>query len=242
MHAITSPQDVKSLGTILSIWAHPDDESFVAAGVLAAAVKNGQKVVCVTATKGEKGVQDESRWPAAQLADIRTHELEASLAELGITEHFWLGYEDGECDHVSTSEAVQKLKEFADTCQPDTILTFGPDGLTGHPDHQTVNAWVSQLVSGLAKKPRVFYPVYTPEQYEQFLKPLDAKLDMFFNIDKPPLVNEADCVVALALPDDLFAQKWRALAAQPSQMERLLKLIPAEARAGTLGHEYFTQA
>jgi|SRR5688572_14346824 len=242
MTPITSLEEIKNLGTILSVWAHPDDESFVAAGLLAAAVKNGQKVICITATKGEKGVQDETRWPASQLADIRTRELEASLKELGITQHFWLDYKDGECNTVPDAEAVQQLNVFAEKYQPDSILTFGPDGLTGHPDHQTINHWVQLLVAGLAQKPNVYHPVYTPDQYEQFLKPLDEKLDMFFNIDKPPLATKSDCAIALTLPDELLTQKWRALAAQESQMERLLALIPTEAKAGVFGQEYFIQA
>lgn len=241
MAQIITPADVKRLGKILSIWAHPDDESFVAAGLLASAVKNGQNVMCITATKGEKGVQDESRWPAAQLPDIRTKELNASLTELGIEQHFWLGYIDGECDRVPTGEAVQKIKALMDTYEPDTILTFGPEGLTGHPDHQTMNIWVKELATTLAKKPEVYYPVYTPEQYEHYLVPLDEKLNMFFNIDKPPLVAMPDCAIALTLPNELLEQKWRALAAQPSQMERFLGAIPPGAREGVLGAEYFVQ-
>ncbi len=46
MKQIHNFEDIKKLGTILSVWAHPDDETFTCGGILATAVKNGQQVVC----------------------------------------------------------------------------------------------------------------------------------------------------------------------------------------------------
>lgn len=106
---IHNSEDVRQLGTILSIWAHPDDETFCAGGLLAAAVNNGQTVACITATRGEAGVQDEARWPAEQLGDIREKELKAALKELGITNHHMLHYADGECAAVDSKAANKKL-------------------------------------------------------------------------------------------------------------------------------------
>ena len=56
----------------MGVWAHPDDETYSMAGIMATAVKNGQQVICVTATRGEAGVQDHLRWPAHKLAEDRT--------------------------------------------------------------------------------------------------------------------------------------------------------------------------
>ena len=85
------------LGTVLGIWAHPDDEAFLSAGLMAAARDAGRRVVCVTATLGEHGTDDPQRWPPQRLAQVRTHEARASLAALGVTEHFLLGISDGTC-------------------------------------------------------------------------------------------------------------------------------------------------
>lgn len=60
--------DIKKLGTILGIWAHPDDESWASAGIMITAAANGQRTACVTATKGEAGETDEKRWPKKSLA------------------------------------------------------------------------------------------------------------------------------------------------------------------------------
>src|SRR5947207_1873194 len=106
MQQIKTSDDIKQLGTILSVWAHPDDESFSCAGIMAAAIQNGQSVACITATKGEDGVQDESRWPAEQLGEIRAHEMDEALDILGCHNHNWLGYHDGRCQEISADEAV----------------------------------------------------------------------------------------------------------------------------------------
>src|SRR5688572_4360145 len=67
-------------GTVLSVWAHPDDETYLAGAIMADAVRGGSRVVCVTATRGELGSSDPERWPpGAPLAELRTWELEKAL-------------------------------------------------------------------------------------------------------------------------------------------------------------------
>jgi LmbE family N-acetylglucosaminyl deacetylase len=91
---------VELTGTMLGVWAHPDDEAFLTGGLMAEAVRNGRRVVLLTATKGELGIQDPDRWPPEKLPEIREAELKASLAFLGVKEHHWLGYPDGGCPQV----------------------------------------------------------------------------------------------------------------------------------------------
>ncbi|MGY1602174.1 PIG-L deacetylase family protein [Geodermatophilus sp. SYSU D00815] len=69
--------------TVLGVWAHPDDEAYLSAGLLAAAVATGDRVVVATATRGEGGLDD----PAGDV--VRARELAASLAAVGVTEHRW---------------------------------------------------------------------------------------------------------------------------------------------------------
>jgi LmbE family N-acetylglucosaminyl deacetylase len=131
---------VAELGTVLGIWAHPDDEAYLSGGLMALARDGGSRVVCVTATRGEQGTPDPEAWPPRRLAAERTRELARCLAVLGVSEHRWLGYRDGECPAAPASEAVGELCEVIDEVAPDTVVTFGPDGITGHPDHQAVSA------------------------------------------------------------------------------------------------------
>ena len=130
------------LGTVLMVWAHPDDETYLVGGLSAALTDAGQRVVCVTATRGEAG------GTAADLARIRTTELEAALDVLGVEEHHWLDYADGGCASVDDDEAAARIRAVVDEVRPDTVVTFGPDGFTGHPDHRAVSRWVDLALVG----------------------------------------------------------------------------------------------
>ena len=140
MRTTTTPPS--ALGTILSIWAHPDDETYLAGGTMAAARDHGQRVVCVTATAGELGTDDPQTWPPNRLDRVRRWEAAAAMAVLGVDEHLVLGYPDGGLD-FDDREAIARIGRLIDEVRPDTILTFGIDGMTFHPDHVAVHHWVT---------------------------------------------------------------------------------------------------
>jgi LmbE family N-acetylglucosaminyl deacetylase len=221
---LMTTQDIQKLGTILGIWAHPDDETYSMAGILIAAAKNGQKIACVTATRGEAGVQDESRWPASSLADIRTKEQEAAFAVMGIPPCHMLDYPDGGCSEVDVQEAVERIADYILQYNPDSIFTFGPDGLTGHTDHQTVSEWATKAVKKAGSQAAIYHAVHTHEQYQHMLE-ADKHLNVYFNIDKPPLLDDCDCDICYVLPQDIFNIKLTALRAMPSQTEAMLTMF-----------------
>lgn len=241
MSALTTTDDIKQLGTILGVWAHPDDESFSCGGILAAAVKNGQQIACITATKGELGVQDPDRWPPESLGEIRAAELAAALKEIGCGHHHWLNYSDGGCKDIDSDEAINKILEFIEQYQPDTILTFGPDGLTGHDDHRTVSAWATAAAKQASGQPAVYYVVQHDEAYEKF-RPADKQFNIFFNIDKPPLKSGQECDILLDLPDEILDIKYAALKAMPSQTEAMFKTFDKQTMCAMLSTEAFVKA
>lgn len=211
---------VRSLGRILGVWAHPDDETYLSAGLMADAVRNGSRVVCVTATRGEAGSQDEQRWPRTQMARIRELELKDSLDVLGVEEHHWLDYVDGTCDTVDADEAVAKLQPIFEDVGPDSVLTFGPDGLTGHPDHIAVSSWTSTAFDRFAKRgAKLFYPVVVRDWYEQF-GPLLNEHNVYAP-GSPPIMAREDLDLLYDLSDELADLKMRAIGAQVSQVEQL---------------------
>lgn len=207
---------------------------------MAAAIQNGQRVVCVTATKGEAGVQDENRWPTARLGEIRAREMQAALKVLGISEHHWLGYKDGACNTISDEEGAGRIKAFIKSVKPDTILTFGPDGMTGHTDHQSVSRWVGRAAE--AGDAVVYHCVETEENYESYLKEADEKFNIYFNIDKPPLCDKKDCDIAFCLTRELLQKKCRALKAMPSQTEGMFNVMPQEFFGAALACECYLRA
>ncbi len=116
------------------MWAHPDDESYLGGGLMAAAAAAGGRVVNVTATLGEHGTDDPVALPPARLAGIRRQELQNALAAMGVHESVHLGFEDGTVETVDTAMGVRRISTVLDEVDPDVVVTFGPDGFTGHPD------------------------------------------------------------------------------------------------------------
>lgn len=222
MPAFTT-QDIAQLGTILGIWAHPDDETFCMAGIMMAAIGNGQKVACVTATRGEKGSHDEERWPAATIGQVREKEMAEALKIIGCSGHHWLDYIDGELEQVTTSEAVAKIAAVISQVQPDSIFSFGPDGATGHSDHITVSHWAQQAADAAGSDATIYRNVDSLEWYQRSGQELDKKFDIYFNTDMPPLVPEADMDLLFKLPNDICRRKTSALRVQPSQTDVMFK-------------------
>ncbi len=233
---------VSSLGTILGIWAHPDDETFSSGGLVALARDNGQRVGCITATRGEGGVYFPERWPAATIARTRTEELEAAQAILGINEHHWLDFADGGCAAVSEDEALRRILPIIESFQPDTIVTFAADGITGHEDHKAVSRWARLAAKQASRPVRVLCSVISAQAYERYLRDMDKELNIFFHIDQPRLYTKDACYLALELPDTVSRQKCRALQAMPSQTTGMLEKFSVEYICQAFADEYFILA
>lgn len=243
MSKISSISEVGKLGTILCVWAHPDDETFCAGGLLATATMNGQKVICITATRGEAGVQDVVRWPAEKLAEIREQEMQDACKILGVKDHIFLDCLDGECAKNDATKHIAVIKAAISKFKPNTILTFGPDGLTGHSDHSAVSTWVIDAVADLkktsVKTPKVYFAVHTKNQHRSYLQTMDEEINMYFNTDEPPVKNESDCDICLDLPRSIRELKTSALKAMPSQTDTMFTLFGDEFIAKALGVEAF---
>lgn len=140
---VSDPIGAARLGTVLGVWAHPDDEAYLSAGLMALARAAWSRVVCVTATRGEHGTDDPERFPPADLARLRTGEMAASMAALGVREHQFLDLEDGTLADTPSEPQIDRIRRLITEFRPDTIVTFGPDGMTGHPDHRTVSDWTT---------------------------------------------------------------------------------------------------
>ena len=219
--------DAARLGTVLGIWAHPDDEAFLAAGLMAAARDAGNRVVCVTATLGEHGTDDPGRWPPGRLAKVRERELQASLAALGVTEHHLLGLVDGTCAAAPHDAVVWQLVEIIDAVAPDTVVTFGPDGMTGHEDHQTVSAWATAARAAAAPDAQLLYATTTDE----FVRAWEPSREAFnvFLADGLPLRTPSDeLAVSLRLDPATVDRKIVALKAQASQTTGLFAALGEE--------------
>lgn len=246
---VRTAEDVAGLGTVLGIWAHPDDEVYLSAEVVAAAAAAGNRVVVVTATRGERGTDDPVLWPPARLAEVRVQELAASLAVLdggrGRIEHRFLGertgrsYLDGQLANPGSAAAVAELAGIIDEVAPDTMLTFGPDGMTGHPDHRAVSRWTDQAVREAAWRGRVLHAVVTPAYHRDFghlLESIDGGDDAF------PAVLHQDLAVDLVLRSAALERKLAALDAHASQVGPLQRMLGTEGYRRLVQGEWFRAA
>ncbi len=231
---------MEELGTILGVWAHPDDEGYLSAGIMATAARNGQRVVCVTATRGEAA--DPDRWPPEDLAKIREGELYACLGILGVTEHRWLDYPDGGCAAIDPDAAAARLAEIIEEVRPDTVLTFGPDGQTGHADHIAVCDWTTRAVERATHRADLHYSTHTPEWAAAFMAAAVEHNVMMADEVELPNVPRDELSIVFPMTDEILELKERAMVAQASQSADLRDAMGADAYREVLREEVFMRA
>jgi LmbE family N-acetylglucosaminyl deacetylase len=216
-----------NIGVLLGVWAHPDDEAYLSAGLMATVRAAGGRVVVVTATRGEHGTSDLQAWPPQRLARIRERELAASLAALDVNEHHWLGYPDGELHRVPVTRGAARIAEIIDEVRPDTIVTFGPDGLTGHTDHQAISAWVDAASTATGVTSRVWHATLTPRFHAEWAD-VNAAAGLWMPGAHPRSTPTDRLAFAVDCEDDLLDRKLVALRAHASQTAPLIEQLGVE--------------
>lgn len=229
------------LGTILGVWAHPDDEAYLAGGLMALARQAGQRVVVATATRGEAGTSDPDVWPPRRLARVREAELHASLAALGVTEHHFLGYVDGTLPDEDLREAIDRVADIVATVRPDTIITFGPDGLTGHSDHRRVSTWATVARELVAPDARLLYATTTARFVERWQHVHD-RFDIYMDPALPARTSSDQIALEVVLDGAIADRKLVALRAQASQTAGLISAMGEQVYRAWTSTETFREA
>ena len=142
---------------LLFVHAHPDDETITNGATMAKYAAEGAHVTLVTCTLGEEGevIPPELAHLAADRDDTlgrhRIGELAAAMAELGVTDHRFLGgpgrYRDSgmmglpqndvpSCFwQADLDEAAGHLADVIAEVRPRALVTYDANGGYGHPDH-----------------------------------------------------------------------------------------------------------
>ena len=204
------------LGDTVAIWAHPDDETYLGGGLMAALRDAGHRVVCVTATRGELGGQA----PPEVLRRVRTEELGRALAVLGVEEHHWLDLPDGSLDDVDPAGPTAWLVALLAEVRPRTVLTFGPDGITGHPDHIAVGRWARAACAAAGLPGTALLEAATTAAYEERFGALAADLGVNVGEAAVPTPDE-ELAVNVVLDGELLDRKVAALRQLASQTDEL---------------------
>jgi len=138
---------------LLGVFAHPDDEVFCAGGTLALYTDRGAEAVVCSATRGDAGqIRDATVATRRTLGAVRERELRDACAILGVQRVCCLDYRDGTLNDTDRSTLVADVGRIIEDVRPDVVITFGPDGAYGHPDHiaiseATTEAYLSALAT-----------------------------------------------------------------------------------------------
>jgi LmbE family N-acetylglucosaminyl deacetylase len=216
----------------MCILAHPDDESLGMGGTLARYAREGVETYLVTATRGERGrFGDAEVRPSLQVVgEVREAELRAAGLELGIREIHFLDYIDGDLDRASAREAQAKIVTFIRRIKPHVVLTFGPDGAYGHPDHIAISQLAGAAillaadaayatVSGEAHRVSKFYYLAWSkpkwDAYQAAFKKLVVTVD---GVERQASPWPEWAVTTVLKTSDVWDQVWRAVRCHQTQM------------------------
>lgn len=221
--SVTVPAEQTAPRTLAAVFAHPDDEG-AASPILARYAREGVKVHLLIVTDGAAGGQQTTIPRGPELAKARAEEARCSAGALGAQPPILLGFPDGQLgsyadDPTRLFRVTQRLHEELQRIRPDAILTWGPDGGTGHPDHRLVSALVTQLVrTGAPGVPERLFYVSLPAELMRAANP---------GRGEPPLLipQARHLTVRIAFTDADIEASRRSLACHKTQ-------FPAAAMTG----------
>ncbi len=133
---------------LLCVSAHPDDESLGFGGTLARYAQAGVQTYLLTATRGERGRYfDTEQKPGLEVVGrTREAELREAAEILGVRETILLGYVDGDLDQADPATIQHEIADHIRRVRPQVVLSFGPDGAYGHPDHIAISQFTTGAI------------------------------------------------------------------------------------------------
>lgn len=260
---------------MLACFAHPDDEAFTASGVLAASTARGVEVRLICATRGEEGdIRQPGIATRETLGQVRHEELRRSCRVLGIQEPLLLNYRDsGWGDdpaqyrpdafvQAPVQHVIRRLVAEIRHFRPHLVLTFEPEGVSGHKDHKAISRYTTTAVQ-LAGDPESFPEHLTdgllPHQPQQLW--YVARLEGF-RMQRATLLRQAGIDVPLPDPamrdqgvprhavhvqldvTPYLEQKLASMRCHATQLtpDWTFDTVPRAVAEAILGYEYLIQA
>jgi LmbE family N-acetylglucosaminyl deacetylase len=146
----------RSIPRLMTIFAHPDDETFGMAGTIRRVTSAGHPVAVVCATRGEAGeIADPSLATKDTLGAMREGELRRAMASVGVDDVRFLNYIDGRLPEADPDEAVAKIVRHIREFKPDVVVTFAANGGYGHVDHMAIHRLTLAALTAAAAPRRV---------------------------------------------------------------------------------------
>jgi N-acetyl-1-D-myo-inositol-2-amino-2-deoxy-alpha-D-glucopyranoside deacetylase len=265
-----TPSPVPEPRGLLSIFAHPDDESYGAAGLMAMAAEAGNPVWVLCVTNGDQGGRpgemdvDHSIDP-----EIRCQELTCACEAMGVAEPIFLGYRDsgmegwgapeGSLDRADQEEAIGRVLEVMRRLRPAVIVTHDPGGVYGHPDHVKTSACTTEAFRRASADPDGPIALYHQTLPKSAVRAMQAGMEEERRMYGDPAapteddLRQREAMVRLARPDEdittiidigpVLDRKLAALACHESQMRGRDWRDPKvrEGLRRVFGHETFVR-
>jgi LmbE family N-acetylglucosaminyl deacetylase len=187
--------------TLVAVFAHADDEG-AAAPVLARYAREGAQVYLVIATDGAQGGAHTSIPRGPELARVRGDEARCAADALGARAPVLLDFPDAALgnymeDPARLFQLTARLQRELERLHPDALVTWGPDGGSGHPDHRIIGSIVTQLVrAGAPGIPEHLFYVSIPIEGLRAMNPSRGEpaflvpLAKYFSVRVP--ISDAD--------------------------------------------------
>jgi LmbE family N-acetylglucosaminyl deacetylase len=235
---------------VLAITAHPDDETLIAGGVLAAVATAGLDSAVLCLTRGEYGpISEPSLATPATLAAVREAELHAACAELGVT---WLKCFRRQDAHLPWTNSTAVARQIARTIQqrrPAAVITFGADGLYYHPDHVATSRFTRRALGFLDERgprPRLYEAVLPSSSMPELVDAVRERGLPTGLWGIPPADFGVDDLAGVVEVDvrPFLERKLRALRSHRTQIgpDHLFRRLPGDLAARFLGWERFRPA
>lgn len=172
--------------SVLAVFAHPDDPEVACGGALHRWAADGSRVRVVVANRGDKGSTDPDQDPD-ELADRRAVEVEASLAELGVTDWVGLGIDDGDTAAAADLRArlVAEVRAFQPevVIAPDPTAVFFGDSYVNHADHRALGWAVLDAVAPASASPLYHREAGPAHQVSTLLLAGTLEPDVWVDVD-----------------------------------------------------------
>jgi LmbE family N-acetylglucosaminyl deacetylase len=251
---------------LMAVLAHPDDESLGVGGTLAKYASEGVDVFLLTATRGDGGRyrghrSDDPQHPGpVALAKIREAELRDAASVLGVREVSLLDYHDQHLDRASPREAVADIVGHLRRVQPEVVVTFGPDGGYGHPDHIAISQFTTAAIvaaadpvfgaaeAATALRPHavsklyyIAWPASTWAAYQAAVRKLSATVD---GVERQPTPWPDWAITTEIDTRHFWSTVWRAVSRHESQVAAYepLKDLSIEHHEALWGRQSFYRA
>ena len=164
------------------------------------------------------------------------------MAVLGVGDHRFLGFADGTLATIdSHGRRRRDHRACIDEIRPDTILTFGPDGMTFHPDHIAIGAWTTKAWESTGRSGRLLYATTTHEHLAAYGASYE-EWGIYMTDERPVGYAAAELAVHYVLRDELLDQKLVALAAMASQTADAIATLDPDVWQATNREECFVDA